>query len=285
MEGVSRDAAAESAKQNAETWLRSVLPRGAPAAAFAKARQYVQQHPVDELIASPVVQVTHILNTSGEEEKSGWPKMDLEEAKRRASDRQLNLVMMARKDDVAFCRIRDEKAVILALVKKELEAAEEQASGAPKKVKNMIQHPFRDVVDAHFIGWKSKKIVEDLKKGHPVKLVIREFQNWEAALLKLQEMCAAMQKVAESGKIPHHFTGITASSTEASIIFSPPAPGSGKAVIRYPGNKEWENARKRMEDACRKSGRFGTYMKTGALKPRSLGQTTYRVDKYGRRIQ
>lgn len=292
MEGVQRDAARESARKSADALLRQLLPAYAPPSAFTKAQQYLLQHPIDGLITASKVHVTHIANDKGEEVKANMPPCGLDSALQRASDLGLNLVQMGGKDDTAFCRIRDEKPHILQLVRKELEAAEASASASAgqqqRRKKETLQHVFRDVVDAHFIGWKSKKIVQDIQKGHPVKLVIREFQSWEGAILKLQEMCRAMQKVAETQKIPHHFTSINANSTEVSIQFSPPVGGGsdkGKVLIKYPMEKEWSNAKKRMEEACRKSGRLGTYVKAGAMKPRSLGETTYRVDKYGRRIE
>lgn len=284
MSNVSSDAAKEASRRKSESVVRSLLPPNAPPAAFTKALQYVLSHPVNELITTPLIQITHISNAAGEEEKVSLPPCELAEALKRAKDSGFELVAMGANAQVSFCRVQDMKKSLLLLVKKEMEAAAE-ADGAqpPSKQRSTITHQFRDVVDAHFIGWKSKKILDDLAKGHPVKLVIKEFQSWDGALLKLQAMCTAMQKSAEARKLVHHFTSITANATEASVIFAPPARGRS-GTLRYPGAKEWGAARKRMEDACQKSGRQGTYMKTSQMKPRSLGETTYRVDKYGRRI-
>lgn len=294
MEGVQRDVAVETAKKSVDAVLRELLPPHAPSEAFAKAQKYLLEHPINELIMSTNIQITHITNTEGEEVKvtgaGGSSSCDRDAALRQAREKGLDLVLMGRKGDTAYCRIRNEKDHILQLVKKELDAAAAvESSGRPTKIKELIQHQFRDVVDAHFIGWKSKKIVQDIKKGHPVKLVIREFQNWEGSILKLREMCKAVERAAETDKVSHHFCSITANANEVSIMLSPSVNRSGsgnKGVqIKHPIEKEWANAKKRMEDSCRKSGRFGTYMKAPQLKPRCLGETTYRVDKYGRRIE
>lgn len=283
MAGVQRDLATQQSVRQAAAIARRLLPSGAPASAVTRTQQYLTEHPIDELITASSIQITHIANAAGEEEKVRLV-CDREAALSKAKSLKLNLVKMGGKDDTAFCRIRDERARILKLVESELQEANPTPQQTEKK-KNVIQHQFRDVVDAHFIGWKSKKIVADIKKGHPVKLVIREFQNYESALLKLQEMCRAMQRVAEEGKVPHHFTSITASSTEASISFSPPATGKNSTLIKYPTQKEWDTAHAKMGESCKKSGRLGTYAKTGFLKPRNVGQTTYRVDKFGRRLE
>lgn len=293
MEGIQRDAAKATAQRGAEAVLRQLLPPHAPPEAFSKARQYLVEHPINELITEPNIQITHIANAEGEEAKStgGGSPVERSTAIRQAREMGLDLVLMGRKGDTAYCRIRNEKTHVLQLVKKELDASASAAESADRltKTKEVVQHQFRDVVDAHFVGWKSKKIVQDIKKGHPVKLVIREFQNWEGAILKLKEMCKAIQHVAEGEKVSHHFSSITANMNEVSISFSPSVrkndAGSKALHIKHPMEKEWANAKKRMEDSCRKSGRFGTYMKTPQLKPRCLGETSYRVDKYGRRME
>lgn len=293
IEGIQRDVAIATAQRSAEAVLRELLPPHAPPEAFSKARQYLLEHPINELITEPNIQITHIANAEGEEVKStgGGSRMERSAAIRQAREKGLDLVLMGHKGDTAYCRIRNEKAHVLQLVKKELDASAitEESAERLTKMKEVVQHQFRDVVDAHFVGWKSKKIVQDIKKGHPVKLVIREFQNWEGAILKLKEMSKAIQHVAEGEKVSHHFSSITANMNEVSISFSPSVrkndPGSKSVHIKHPIEKEWANAKKRMEESCRKSGRFGTYMKSPQLKPRCLGETSYRVDKYGRRME
>ncbi|KEG12517.1 hypothetical protein DQ04_01651080 [Trypanosoma grayi] len=300
---VQKDAAVNVAKRSLDGILQELLPENAPESARQKVVTYLQQHPIDTLITQPKIQITHVEDPeSGAETKMSLSPCDLSEALQQAQERSMNLVQMGARGDVAYCRIRHEYPRILSLVSVELEALRgeegvEKAGGriggsggdshADGKLRELIDHQFRDVVDTHFVGWRSKKIVDDIKKRHPVKLTIREFQSPEAAVTKLREMCQAMQRYAEEKVIYHHFTSIVANEREASVTFSPSLPSAKSNAwkhIKYPGEKEWAHAKKRMEEACRKSGRYGTYSKSSALKPRSLGQTLFRVDKYGRKI-
>ncbi|RNF26115.1 uncharacterized protein Tco025E_01644 [Trypanosoma conorhini] len=298
---VQKDAALSMAKKSLDLIVRELLPANAPDSATQKVRAYLQQHPIDTLITQPTVHITHVEDPdSGAEAKLSLSPCDLSEALEQAQGRGMNLVQMGTRGEVAYCRIRREIPRILGLVSAELEALREQErqegaghrgghDAAGGKPRELVDHQFRDVVDAHFVGWKSKKIVEDIKKRHPVKLTIKEFQSPDAALSKMREMCQAMQRYAEEKGIYHHFTSIVANDREVSVSFVPSLPSAkGSSAwkhIKYPGEKEWTHAHKRMEEACRKSGRHGTYMKNNQLKPRSLGQTFFRVDKYGRKIE
>lgn len=297
---VQRDAAVSTAKKSLDGLLRDVLPPNAPAAAIEKARAYLQQHPMDTLIIQPKVQITHIEDPdSGVETKMSLSPCELSEALQHAKERSMNLVQMGARGDIAYCRIRHETTRILALVSAELEAAREEAKQekmggrgdgehAKNKTRELVDHSFRDVVDAHYVGWKSKKIVEDIKKRHPVKLTIKQFQSPTAAISKMREMCQAMQRYAEENVVYHHFTSIVANDREVSVTFAPSLPsakGNAWKHIKYPGEKEWTHAIQRMDEACRKSGRYGTYAKNNVLKPRSLGRTFFRVDKYGRKTE
>ncbi|KAF5222286.1 hypothetical protein ECC02_004567 [Trypanosoma cruzi] len=296
---VQKDAAIHVAKKSLDAIVRDLLPENAPDAATQKVRAYLQQHPMDTLITQPRVHITHVEDPeSGRETKMSLSPCDLSEALEQAQEREMNLVQMGTRGDVAYCRIRREIPRILGLVGPELEALREEekqeesshrggSDQAGGKIRELVDHSFRDVVDAHFVGWKSKKIVEDIKKRHPVKITIKEFQSPEAAIGKIREMCQAMQRYAEEKLIYHHFTSIVANDREVSVSFVPSLPsgkGNSWKHIKYPGEKEWAHANKRMEEACRKSGRYGTYVKNNMLKPRSLGQTFFRVDKYGRKI-
>nr|CCC91278.1 conserved hypothetical protein [Trypanosoma congolense IL3000] len=297
---VQRDAAVKTAKESLDNILQGLVPSRASEEARQKVRAYLQQHPIDTLITQPRVQITHLEDKeSGTESKISLSPCDLSEALQQAQERGMNLVQMGTRGDVAYCRIRNEMPRVQALISAELEALSEQEAqqsergdgrGAAKsegKMRELIDHAFRDAVDAHFVGWRSKKIVEDIKKRHPVKLTIKEFQSPEAAIGKLREMCLAMQRHAEELVVYHHFTSIVANDREASITFAPSLPRPQSDAwkhIKYPGEKEWASALKRMEEACRKSGRYGTYAKSNKPKMRSLGQTAFRVDKYGRKI-
>lgn len=326
MAGVRHDAAVETAKKSIDSIIEELAPPHAPSEALAKIRSYLIQHPVDALILHEEVQITHIENPdTGAEERVHLSPMPRSEAQEQAQLRKMNLVQMgSRGNELAYCRIRRERPWILKLVQAEMEqaagamgnpevltspsaAATESGSAAagiangeshapatahqqPQyvgKTKPLIDHQFRDAVDAHFIGWRSKKIVQDLRKGHAVKVTIKDYQSPEAAIHKLREMCNAMKTYAEAEHVWHHFTSIVANDREASVSFSPPTANKSGTVakgVKYPTEKEWASALKRMEDACQKAGRLGTYMKTGKLKMRNMGASMYRVDKYGRRV-
>lgn len=321
MAGVRHDAAVETAKKSIDSIIEELAPPNAPPEALTKIRAYLTQHPVDALILHAEVQITHIENPdTGVEDRVHLSLMDIKDALEQAQMRKMNLVQMgSRGNELAYCRIRRERPWILKLVQAEMEQAEglmgnpaaltspaTENSGAAAatvaategeaphhpsqyigKTKPLIDHQFRDAVDVHFIGWRSKKIVQDIRKGHAVKVTIKDFQSPEAAILKLREMSNAMKTYAEAEQVSHHFTSIVANDREASISFSPPTANKSGTIakgVKHPSEKEWANALKRMEEACQKVGRIGTYMKSGKLKARNMGASMYRVDKYGRRV-
>ncbi|KAG5476388.1 hypothetical protein LSCM1_04091 [Leishmania martiniquensis] len=318
--GVRHDAAVETAKKSLESIVEELSPPNASSEALAKIRSYLKQHPVDTLIVHSAVQITHIENPdTGAEERVHLSPMDIKEALKQAQLRNMNLVLMgARGDELAYCRIRRERPWVWKLVQPEMDLVsgltgtpatgdavtapqqEQQKHGTgsgdgeadrPRqylgKTKELVDHAFRDAVDAHFIGWRSKKIVQDIRKGHPVKLTIRDFQSPEAAVHKLREMSNAVKSHAEEQRVYHHFTSIVGNDREASLTLSPPMAnksGTISKTVKHPSEKEWAHTLKRMEDACQKAGRSGTYVKSSKLKMRNVGATTYRVDKYGRRV-
>lgn len=318
MAGVRHDAAVESAKKSVNAIVAELAPPNASEAALAKIHAYLQQHPIDSLILHAEVQITHIENPeTGAEDRVHLSPMDIKDALEQAQLRKMNLVQMgARGDELAYCRIRRERPWVWKLVQPEMDLVvgltgvpstsdssaaspadspqQQQDGGAADKprqymgkTKELIDHAFRDAVDAHFVGWRSKKIVQDIRKGHPVKITIRDFQSAEAAIHKLHEMSNAVKANAEELQVYHHFTSIVANDREASLTLSPPTANKSGTIskqVRHPGEKEWAHALQRMEDLCAKAGRSGTYMKSNKLKRRSVGLTTFRVDKYGRRV-
>lgn len=281
---VHREAVKASAASTAEQILAAWGLSEASDAAKQKVRASLRSHPVDNLIEAATVQVTHIENEAGKEEKTSLSPMSLKDAIDSAKERGMCVVQMAEKDGVAFVRIRNERKRILDSLGADLtESGGSTSQQQPSiKLKDNVDHIFRDVVDAHFIGWKSKKIVEDLKKLHPVKLGIQQFQTGESAMSKLREMCLAVQKHAEAVGVSHHYTSIHASDRDVSVVLTPTGVKGG--AVKHPGEKEWSHAAHRLQDSLRKSGRLGTYAKADVLKPRSLGSVPYRVDKFGRRV-
>lgn len=303
MAGVRHDAAVVAAGRDLDSILEELLPEGAPPAAAEKVRLYLQQHPVDSLITAANVQITHVESPeTGLDERASLSPVPLVEALEQSEFRKMHLVQMGCREDVAFCRIRDERPWVYKLIAEEMSAVEAERAALEEQeqrvgnrrggrgsggLKELVDNNFRDLVDAHFIGWKSKKICEDVKKGHSVKLTIRDFQSAETAMHKLREMSNAMKRYAEEKAIWHHFTSIVGNEREASITFSPAVEnkaGQISKLVKHPGEKEWAHALKRMQDSCQRSGRIGTYAKTGNLRPRNVGSTMYRTDKFGRRI-
>ncbi|CCW64128.1 unnamed protein product [Phytomonas sp. EM1] len=287
MASMQHDVAVDTAKKSFDRVLYELLPPNPPSSAVDKVRHYLQQHPIDILITQPRVQITHLEKSeTGQEEKVSLRPVPLSEALAEAQQRSMNLVQMSTRDDLAFCRIRTERNRIMKLIEPDMqESASAMTAGGEhdraRKTKKLIEHSFRDAVDAHFIGWKSRKICEDMRKGHPVRISIKEFQSVESAMRKLREMCEAIRTHAEGNSIYHHVTSIVGNEREASVSLSPAVPSK---TVKHPAEKEWAHAQKRMEDACRKAGRLGTYFKDGRLKPRNIGASLYRVDKYGRRV-
>lgn len=284
---LQRESAHANASSNTDRLLQQWLPEGAPEAARSKVAEYLRKHPVDQLILNSTVKITHMENEEGEEAKvSNLSPMPLRDAIESAKERGMHVVQMGEGQGMAFVRIRDEKKRILTMVAEDLSSVTPAAPEKELRLKNSVDHVFRDVVDAHFISWKSKKIVEDMKKLHPVKVGIHQFQSAEAAVQKLREMSNAIKAHAESTNVVHHFTSINASDREVAILFSPSPTGKANAskTVKHPGEKEWDHTLKRLQGALQKSGRSGTYHKVDILKPRNMGSMTYRVDKYGRRL-
>lgn len=286
---IQREAAIANVSSNTEKLLQQFLPAGAPESARSKVAQYLQNHPIDNLILCTTVQITHIENEEGEEVRAGGlSPMPLKDAMDSAKERGLQVVQMGESAGKAFVRLRNEHKRISALIADDIAAAqgEVQEAQADLRLKKNIDHVFRDVVDAHFVSWKSKKIVEDIKRLHPVKVGIQQFQSAESAIAKLREMCIAIKNHAEATNVYHHFTSINAGDKEIAVLFTPSVQGKANASksVKHPGDKEWNHALQRLQGTLRKSGRSGTYTKLDVLKRRNLGAVTYRVDKYGRKI-
>ena len=289
---IQREAAAAQADQLRDRILKEWLPADAPDAAINKLRKSLHEFPIDGMIVCPRVKITHVEDDEGVEKSMKLEPVDRDEALEQASLRKKNLVQMAERDGVAFARIRDEKKRIMKLLEPDLQtdnaaSSDRNSEKSNQRLKPGIDHVFRDVVDAHFISWKSKKIAQDLKRMHPVKLAVQEFQSADSAVSKLREMCNAIKAFSEQNKIYHHYTSIHATDREFSVTLSPSIQGqkNSSVTVKHPGEKEWNNAVNRLGGALRASGRMGTYSKAQELKPRNVGAQPFRVDKYGRKIE
>ena len=253
---------------------------------------------MDSLIVCSQVLITHVENDGQETRIPGLSPGPLEDALAQAKERNLNLVQITEQAGIGYVRIRNEAAKIAQLIAADLAASGSSNSSTvaaaaaavdPIRLKDMQLHVFRDAVDAHFIDWKSKKIVSDLRKRHPVKIAVQLFASPESAVSKVREMCNAIQKEAETAGVPHHYNAIVATDKEFSITLTPVAMPKSDGVsikdyIKHPTEKVWSDNISRMSNTLHRAGRSGTYVKDATLKPKNTGHTLYRKDKFGRRI-
>jgi hypothetical protein len=135
--------------------------------------------------------------------------------------------------------------------------------------------------------------VQELARGHPIRLQILQFASPENAAKKMQEMLASIQKHATTpdtslpGKekrpdVGHQSTGVHVSEKELTVTLKPTERGG---AVKHPSAADWKAAVKRHEQLCNRDGKVvGTYVPDTSLKRRNMGATTYRVDKFGRRI-
>jgi hypothetical protein len=292
---VEREVAQQNATSQLDAVAASFLPPNPPASAVQKVREYLQKYPVDVLIVCSQVQITHVENDGQETRISGLSPCPAEEALAQAKERGMNLVQMTENGGIGYVRIRNEAVRISQLVAADLAAHDASGGGAAStasekptfRLKDVQVHVFRDAVDAHFIEWKSKKIVTDMRRKHPVKVAIQMFTSPDAAVSKLREMCNAIEREAEDSGVAHHYTGINTTDKELSITLTPTAVSDTAKIkdhIKHPTEKTWNEHCKRLAGIMQRTGRIGTYAKDTTLKPRNIGATLYRKDKYGRRI-
>jgi hypothetical protein len=312
-----------------EALVDSLLPAGSPSEAREKLLAHFRATPINNCIGHQRVVITHTQNESGEEVRMRLPEMTLEDALEQARDNNLDLVQVAEKaaDGIAYCRLRNEQVKALSLVSDLVPSASgasaaAQAAGAagaadgsdPAQQQQQAQaeqlqggrtppqrepksHVFRDAVDQHFVDWRSRKIVEELHRGHPVTLQIQQFISPESAIGKMKEMMDAVKAHAEKdekfaagltqrdrGLVSHRYTGVRVSDKELAVTLVPDRKTSG---LKHPGPADWAAAQKRFIELCRKSDRksAGTYQESSSLKRRDVGARTFRTDKFGRRLE
>lgn len=301
---LQKEATYVSRGSQVEDLVREWLPSNAGEDLRAKLRKHLHAMPIGSMIsASNRINITHLENEKGEEvnrvpgilqgEDGKNKQFTLESAIALAASCEGGkvLVQVAENGGVSYCRIRDEKTRFLRTVADEIEALERALGGgtaAPttqrvRKLRDLVTHAFSDVVDAHFIGWRSKKIAADLAKAHPVKLAIQKFQNPDGALTKMREMLEAVKAESEAKSNIHHCSGIQLSANELSVTLMPVLDDNSKIkAIRHPSDQEWTNAERRMFEA---TGGRGTYQKSNVLKKQAIGAREFRTDRFGRRIE
>ena len=263
----------------------STLPPKAPPGAVEKVVKHLAAHPINDAIMAQRIVVTHVENAQGEEAKQPMPEMPLAEALSKARDLSLDLVQMAEKDGRAFCRLRKEKKKLLELVKDELEPAQPEVT-----LRESVSFVVRDVINAHTVEWKSRQVVEQLQRLHPVKLCIQQFATPESAAQKMKELMAQIKKFAEEKEVYHHYTGIQSSDRELAVTLSPSVStkrGAAAKVVKHPSPEDWAQQSAKLEAHCKESRgqAIGTYRKRETLKHRNMGVRQFRTDKYGRILE
>jgi len=280
---IRRDAGETVAESAREAVIAKLLPPTAPAEAIEALRKYFTERPINGMIRADVVTITHIEGRDGRDERApaaGYKELSFDDALEKAMDAEMDLVRFGGKFDdqrgidVAYCRLRFEKVAALRsvapLLPKELnemlvktgivpESAGDDAADAEEEAKKdfvleeMTVHQFRDRADAHFVGWKSKKIVQEMRRRHPTRLLIGEFSTPVSAIRKMREMLLAIEQHAkvEDAPVPHFYTGVHANGKELAIILQPqPAKAKQKdGGVRHPSPEDWKRALTKMNDA------------------------------------
>ena len=323
----TKQAQADRVQSLVSQWMTELGVAGASAAtpsviaAKAAVVKRLTTQPINDCILCAQVAVTHVQNDAGEDMRLKMPPAPYAEV-RKLIDAEypgMDLVQFAESGGTAYCRVRKAQREMIATLSTAAGLDADDDDDAPAAApldegpkRPVVQHVFRDVVDSHFIGWKSTKVVDELKRGHPVKLTIQQFQNAEMAIEKMKEFMDAIKEKATTSQLAHQYTGVHASERELSIMLkslpasaaaaagqkASPVTNSGRSkgnassasvvavgvTIRHPTPQEWDGIGAKMVDACDRNGSKGTYRKSGALKARNLGMRTVRVDKYGRVI-
>ena len=275
---------------SAEEFVMSILPKNPPDAAIMKLQKYFKQYPVNNTITADQVLITHIWDPVTEkEEKVSIPTMDVEEALAKAAELKLDIVQLGLRDGVAFCRIRDETQKALSTVADLLavEDAPTQDDGGKasnwKMQSKTMNHQFKDVADAHFVKWKSVKIVEELGKGYPVKLQIQQFVSVESAVAKMKEMAEAIRLNAVKRSIPFNGTQVQVSEREINLQLTPTDPAKkgadGKPIVKTPSDKDWQRNMDRFREA--RGGSAGNMKKAEYRKYEHQGKR-YALSKDGK---
>jgi translation initiation factor IF-3 len=288
---------AEHAQQQQNDAVRAtaaaMVPPGASQAALFKLQEVLRQFPINACIVTAEVVIPHVANDAGEDVKMRLGPMPRGEALQNAADAGMDLVQLAVNSGVAYCRVRHEQPKALKKIADLLVGLEGGAAPAAEenavRMKALNVHTFRDVVDAHFIEWRSKKVAAELAKRHPIKLQIEKFATAHAAVEKMQEMLEAVKEAAEEYEpvVVHHHTGISVSEKDLSVTLTPSVnAGAANAAkqIKHPGEKEWAQALRKLEGNFDDGGRTGTYKKHGQPKRVNVGARTFRADKYGRKL-
>ena len=276
---LQQDAREATTQLGAEELARRVVPAHFTIAQHQGVIDHLRQTPVNDMITAEKVVITHVENDEGEEVAQSGPRREIEltDALERAKDANKDLVQFAfnEKNNTAYCRIRGEIEKLLKKMNASSPdgsadgAADDSPIQAADKLQQMCEIEFSDRVDAHFIDWKSKKIVIDIYKGHPVQLRIRKFASVSTAVPKMREFLSRIRQYAELSQpmIPHHHTGISVSDKMISVTLMPSSVVQGKVPqVKHPSENDWSKGTKRFMSAMEASGQEGTFVKRSTFR-------------------
>lgn len=149
--------------------------------------------PINENIRFPEIRV---IGTDGEQLGILTPR----EARERAAEKELDLVLVSDKADPPVCRIMDYGKYKFEQEKKAREARKKQHTADIKEVK------MRYKIDPHDYQVRVKAAARFLKAGDKVKATInfrgREIQHAELAAKLLTQMMEDLQDIAEVQQVP-----------------------------------------------------------------------------------
>ena len=254
-------------------------------------RKYFLSHKINRYIPCEKVRITSVevdgKLTDGYIDRNAAYTID--DAIALAEKVKSDLVMMAEKDGVAYCKIKDEKKRALEhishLLKRTDEVEKQSRYDAHKqksaKVEEII---FRDIIDSQAIDWKSKYAVQALKRFRPVKLICEKFSSPRGVVDKLSEFLSKIRGWAEADNVVYNAMQVSVSDRSFTVIIQ---PSSNAKEIKQPGKSDWDKVMQRFKTAFDKSGRddVGTWHQRQKLKARASGFRMYRTDKYGRKIE
>lgn len=284
---VQQEAATLTREEHLKRILSAWVPKNSRPEGIQRVEEYLRKHPVNECIDSAQVFITHVQDPDSlKDVQMRLGPMSVEEALGVAKERGMDLVQVAAQADKSFCRVRHERRRILQefeeALKPEANPQSPNQQQQSRRASEQCVVEFRDVANDHFLDWRSTKIVDDLARGHPVRLTIAKFASPNSAAERMQKMLQHVEEKAAERKVWHTFTSVEADDRHLSVSLGP----SPNQSVRHPTPKEWGQILAKFSAACRNSGRdnLGTYKASTQLKRRNVGVRQFRVDKFGRRL-
>ena len=253
-------------------------------------RGYFLKNKINNFIPCEKVRITHIETN----DQSANQTIDrnltysIEEAIAIAEQGGNDLVMMAEKDGVAFCKIKNEKKRALQQIENLLTQTDVSRNAntheLPRaKAMKTEEFIFRDVIDTQAIEWKSKYAMQALKKNRQVKLICEKFSSPRIVVEKLQQFLEKIRDFSQTENIAYNAMQLSASDRTFVVTLTPTQISKG---IRNPGRAEWDKVMQRFQNAFDRCGRdnVGTWQTRHKKKATRTGPSLFRTDKFGNRI-